>query len=110
MKYIFWISIGIITLWLIKVLDIFNVILLFMIAGAIPGTNILLPPIVMMVVLSLMLLLVAYWLKRQQIAKQIRELKNTPAKSTSKKLKTKPTNAKSAKPKAKKATANQKRA
>ncbi|MGD8373464.1 MAG: hypothetical protein PVI21_01230 [Candidatus Woesebacteria bacterium] len=85
MKYVFWISVGIFILWLIKITDIFNLILLFMIAGAIPGTNILLPPIAMMIFLSLMLLVVAYWIKKRQLVTQIKDLKNTPSKSNTKK-------------------------
>lgn len=59
-----------------------------MIAGVIPGTNILLPPLVMMVLLSLMLLGIAWWLGRKQLAAQLRELKNKAPKKRTVKAKT----------------------
>lgn len=74
-KYLFWIGIGALAMWFVYTTNLLDVVILFLIAGAIPGTNILLPPVVMFILLSICLLLTAWWLKRQQFAVQIRTMK-----------------------------------
>ena len=101
-KYLFWIGLGLFAVWLVKATGIIVAATLFLLAGVVPGTQWSVPPIAMFVLLGLLLIFVLYWIKRQQLRKQIRALKtkHNPAEAQKKTHKTTRPRARYSQPKA----------
>ena len=98
-KALLWIGVGIFVLWLIKATGFIAAAVLFLLAGVIPGTSISIPPIPMLILLGIALLLTAYWIRKQRLATQIKQLKAKHAASIRKPANTSKTTRKKSAPK-----------
>lgn len=74
-RYLFWIGLALFILWFVKASGIIVAASLFLLAGIIPGTQWSLSPITMLILSGVVLVIVLYWIKRQRLAQQIKELK-----------------------------------
>lgn len=74
-RALFWIGLGLFIVWLAKATGLAAAALIFLLAGVIPGTSFSVPPVVMLILLGIALFGVLQWVRRQQLAAQIRELK-----------------------------------
>lgn len=74
-KYLAWIGLGLLALWLVKVTGLIAAIVLFLMAGIVPVFGYSIPPVAMLALLAIFLFLFFFWVKRQKLGKQIRELK-----------------------------------
>jgi flagellar biosynthesis component FlhA len=74
-KYLFWLGLLLFAVWFLKATGIVVAATLFLLVGAIPGTQWSIPPIPMLIVLAGLLAITLYWLKRQRLAQQIKQLR-----------------------------------
>lgn len=75
MKYIIGIITGCVIVWLLQKAGILAALLLFVLAGVIPGTPFAIPPSIMLALLALVLLVVIRAIKRQGLIQQLRQQK-----------------------------------
>lgn len=62
MKYILGIICALLALWLLQTSGVIMAMVLFLIAGAIPGTHLLMPPVLMFILLGLLLFMMGGWI------------------------------------------------
>jgi type VI protein secretion system component VasK len=74
-KRIIGLTAGVVSAWLVLKLGILSAVLLFLVAGVIPGTSLSVPPIVMLSLLGAFAIVMLFWIKRQGLIKQIRAQK-----------------------------------
>lgn len=75
MKYSIVVIIGCIVVWLLQKAGILAALLLFVLAGVVPGTSFAIPPYIMLALLGLVLLIVVRVIKRQGLIQQLRHQK-----------------------------------
>ena len=87
-RLVLWASCALFLLWFLASSGIVTGVLLFFMAGVVPGTSISLSPIAMWALFAIVALGVIRWLHREQLGKQIKAMKaehNTKLASSAKK-------------------------
>lgn len=74
-KRIVGLAAGIVSAWLVLKFGILSALLLFLVAGVIPGTALSVPPVVMLSLLAALAVVLLFWIKHQGLIKQVRAQK-----------------------------------
>lgn len=74
-QYVIGAILGIVGLWVVLKTGLLVMVAVFLLTGLLPGTGLSVPPILMLGLLMALFLIVMRWVKRQELANQIRALK-----------------------------------